>query len=488
MLRRAHWWVWAIFCTGLVAIARAPSTQRFPCVLVSTFVFAAVLTWLPRCRPRIKPLICPWNWALFLFAIQLLGLPLLITIDKPSAGVLPALPSSSAIDSAISLNCLAFVSFCAVYNHLSKFQSHPSNCVETGSDTACESTSPSRRWIVVAVLLGIMGLWLSFGHLDAIFDYFNDPSFYRDYLTDASSTWKGLAALLLKPFLGFAVIATWCRWMDSGYDRSSGLLRLLVMLLTIAATILSFASFGYNRGAFVIPLLSIAGIILARADRFSKLVMVTVGLILLALMPALAIYRSSSSAGQDLLERSDLAEMALGKVDLSDLVQMYGGAPQYLGFLIERSHWGRDASWGATTVSSILSPVPVIGKSFRRQSGFTVYNRMIYGTDAIADQNAPFAGESFLDFNVVGVVLAFALFAAVIFRLQRSFDGSRSSVELYVWQYLSIWVCFVIFGSIEVPSQILIYSCWPIYLFWLNGKSAHSRVNSIYAVPGTARI
>ena len=488
MLKHAIALVWAAFLVSLVGVGVAHGGRSLAGgVLLSTFVFAAVLSWIPRCRPRLKPMLCPWNWALFVFAFQLIGMPLLILLDSPVSAVLPSLPSATAINLAMVLNCLVFLTVCGVYNHLSKVNSAPAARFDNTQTAGATESSVSRRWIAMSAGLGIIGLILSFGNLGTFLDYFNDPTFYRDYLADASSTWGGLAALLLKPFLGFAIIAAWCRWMDFESARSSRLRRVFVTILAVVGTIVSFASFGYNRGAFAVPLVAIAGVVLAKADRFSKAIMATIGLVMLALMPAYAVYRSGTSVGEDFIAQSGLTQTVMDNIDISDIVQMYGGAPQYLGFLLERSHWGRDASWGVTTISSILSPVPVLGKHFRQQSGFAVYNRMIYGTDAIADQNPSFAGEAFLDFHVVGVVFGFAAFGWVLFRLQQSFDRSRSSVELYVWQYLSIWICFVIVGSIEVPSQILIYSCWPIYVFWLNRRSARRCADSIYAVPVTVR-
>jgi hypothetical protein len=241
--------------------------------------------------------------------------------------------------------------------------------------------------------------------------------------------------------------------------------------------VVSFSLVSYNRGAIVVPLVAVASVAMANGDPSSRRTIVTIGLLILVLSPALAVYRSGTELGENLLARPDLTDMITENVDVSDLVQMYGAAPQYLGFLLERSRWGQDPHWGAVTVSSILSPLPAIGKFFRPHSGFAVYNRLIYGTDAIADQNASFVGETFLDFSVVGVVFGYAIFGWIIFRVQRAFEGARSSLELYIWQFLSVWLCFVIIGSIDVISQILIYSCWPIYLFWISNRSRRHSIS-----------
>lgn len=475
MLNRATNLAWIAFLVSLTAVGRAPSSQAFSGVLLSSFVFAAVLTWLPRCRPVVKTPLCPWNWALFVFALQLVGLPLLITLDKPSVGVLPSLPSAFAINLAMVMNCLAFLTVCLVYNHFSKFRTAP----PVGVDVTRTAPEQERRgpggWLVVSVVLGVAGIILSFGNLAGILDYFNDPFFFRAYMKDMSSTWRGVAALLSKPFLGFAVIMSWCRWMDLRRHNSSWLRRTLVTILMLAGVVVSLSLVSYNRGAILVPLISVAAVAMANGDPCSRRTIVTIGLLILILSPALAVYRSGTELGENLLARPDLTDMMMENVDVSDLVQMYGAAPQYLGFLLERSHWGQDPHWGGVTISSILSPLPVVGKFFRPHSGFALYNRLIYGTDAIADQNASFVGETFLDLSVVGVVFGYAVFGWIIFRVQRAFERARSSLELYIWQFLSVWLCFVIIGSIDVTSQILIYSCWPIYLFWITDRVRRRR-------------
>lgn len=468
MLTRAPHLAWAAFFVAIIAVGRAPASQRFPGVLLSTLVFAAVLTWIPRCRPLAQPAICPWNWALFVFALQLVGLPLLITLDRPSLGVLPSLPSSFAINLAMGLDCVAFLTVCAVYNHCMKFRTASPVRLDVMPGAVAQESYESTPGVLAAALLGIVGLVLSFGNIAGILDYFNDPGFYRTYFSDMSSTGRGLAAVLLKPFLGFAVVMTWCKWIDRSGKSSSWLRRGLLTVLMLAAVAVSFGFVGYNRGAFAVPLVAVATVAITRGDMVSRRMIVTIGVLILGLMPVYAIYRSGAELGENLFTRSDLPEMLTDNVDLSDTVQMYGVAPQYLGFLLERSHWGRDPRWGGLTVSSILSPLPVLGKSFRLNSGFAVYNQMIYGTNAFADQYAPFAGETFLDFHIAGVVFGYGLLGWVLSRLQRAFEGARTSLEVYVWQYLSVWICFLIFGSIDVTSQILIYSCWPIYLFWIS--------------------
>jgi hypothetical protein len=468
MLKRAGLWSWIAFFGLFVAYFWAPSDRQFPAAPLSAFIFATVLTLVPRSKPVVKNLLCPWNWALLVFFFQLICLPFLVTLTGPSEGVLPRLPSSFAINMAMILNSVAFVTTCCVYNHFSKSKRDRNSFHLPFGTAPATRIDGSVRWIGVFGILGITGIFLSFGNLAGLANYFNDPAFYRESLLDLSSTWRGFLGLLLRPFLGFALIAAWCKWIDLGGTKVSVWRRSVVALCLLVAVVFSFSTFTYNRGAFAVPLIAVATVALVKGDKVAWRMMVIGGLLLLALTPLYALYRSGTLLGEDLLHNPELQDQLLENVEVSDTVQMYGSAPQYLGYLLEESHWGRDPQLGKVTISSLLSPLPLLGKSFRQTSGAAVYNRMIYGTPDIADQVVPFTGESFLDLQVPGILIAFSIFGWVLYRIEQAFEESRSAVEIYLWQYVSIWTCFLIFGSISVLSQIVIYFGWPIYLyFWL---------------------
>lgn len=486
MLKRATQFAWVAFLLVVVAVCWAPTGQRFPAAILSAFVFAAVLSWLPECRPVLNTPLCPWNWALFLFFVQLIVMPLSIILNGPTLGVLPFLPSPLAINMAMVLYSLAFLPVCLVYSHFAKFRTTDPTWIERLRNLPDIRNVGSARQLAISVMAGIAGVFLAFGSVAGLLDYFRDPVSYRDYFLDLSSTWRGLGAMVLKPFLGFAVIMAWCKWIDSGGMKASSMRRGLVTVLVLAGVVLSFSMFNFNRGSIAVPLLAVGTVALVKGDKLSWRIMAVSGVLVLVLTPVLALYRSGTElgVGEDLLSRTSLQDSLREHIDIAEVAQMYGGAQQYLGFLLEESHWGSDPRWGVVTVSSILAPIPVIGKSFRRNSGYGIYDRMIYGTDAIVDQNPPFQAESFLDFHIVGVLFGSAMFGWVLHRLQRAFERSRSSIEIYIWQYLSVWTCFLIFGlsGLNVQSQVMCYYCWPIYAYWYSKK----RLRLPVRVPATA--
>ena len=171
-------------------------------------------------------------------------------------------------------------------------------------------------------------------------------------------------------------------------------------------------------------------------------------------------------------------------MEITELFQVYGGAPQFLGFFLEVGKWGDDPQGGKIMASSALAPLPVLGKPFREMSGTAIYNRMIYGQLDVQDQIAPFQGETFLDFHIVGLFFGFAFLGWLTFKLQTAFAQSESSFEIFTWQYFSVWTCFLIFGSLAVVSQIFIYFCWPFYLYFiLSPLLLRSTVNTATLVP-----
>src|ERR1019366_8072900 len=98
---------------------------------------------------------------------------------------------------------------------------------------------------------------------------------------------------------------------------------------------ISFGTFSYNRGAFVFPLIAVASVTLVQRDKASWRMMFITGVLVFALAPLYALYRTSTVLGGDLLERSDLQDLVLENSDFSGMAQMYGSAPQYLGYLLE---------------------------------------------------------------------------------------------------------------------------------------------------------
>jgi hypothetical protein len=463
-LAKSSLWAWVVGYAVVIVFLIGQTDQQYPAVILAAFAFAFVQWRLPACRPVAHHWLCPWNWALAVFFLQLVILPALITLDGPALGVLPHLPGSFAINMTIIVNTLAFLSFSGTYSHFAgRGKDRTDRVLERATVVGSIQRSPVLWPAGTYLALGIVGVLLTFGSLSGVLEYFINPTAFRTPQPEPA-TWPGFFGVLLRPFLGFAFLIVWCRRMDRVVSK----LRLaLLTAVILAAVILSYGTFGFNRGSFTVPVIAMAAVSSAKGERVS-LAVTTVGVLLILLIaPALAAYRGGDFSSRELFANPSNRNVKLGKIDVMESIQIYGAAPQFMAFLLERNGWVAAPHWGSVTVSSLLSPVPVLGKLFRESSGTAIYNTMIYDTPEVQDQIAPFQGELFLDFNIVGVISGYCFLGWIAHRLQRAFERSRSSLDCFIWQYAAIWMFFLIFGSISVVSQIYFYFGWPIYLYFL---------------------
>jgi hypothetical protein len=463
-------WSFIAFAVVGAAFLSVPSENKYPGALVGAFVFFLVQCFLPACRPVSGKFLCPWNWALFVFFLQLVLLPLSVLLFGPSQGVLPFLPSDQAINLAMLINTAAFAAFCGTYHFFARRWEIGPQSIAFRQESRAAGRGPSLAYIALNGTLGCMGFFFAFGALSKVAEYFSDPSGYLSRLAGVSDKLGLAAGQFLRPFLGICVVMLWCRWLDRKRSHKTKHFSSIVTALAILAVCFSNATFNYNRGSLVVPLVAMLAVIVSGPGRVSRRTVVSAGAIVLTvlvLMPFYGAYRSSNFTGHELFNDPSVRDFLADKVELSDLFQVYGGAPQYLGFFLETGKWGADPHWGKVLVSSALAPLPILGKQFRENSGTAIFNRLIYGMLDVEDQIAPFQGEAFLDFNLAGVIVGFAVLGWIAFRLQIAFIQSQSAFEMFIRQYFSVWAFFLIFGSLSVVSQIFIYFCWPFYLYFI---------------------
>jgi hypothetical protein len=463
-------WMWLAAAATVVTYFLVNPAHRYPGAIVSTVTFAAVITLMSGCRPVSKTLLCPWNWALFLFGLQLVVLPFSVLTAGPSLGALPRLPSSGAMNLAMLLSCVAFVAFTATYQYLSQSSPHWKRTYLTGEEIP--ATAYPTRVVQAYIVFGLVGLFLAFHTPSALLEYFEDPATYVGQFSRASHTLSGVGSLLLRPFLGFGLVMIWCKWIDRKSQSRSARRAAVITLVGIMGVILSCATFSYNRGAFVVPLVCMLTVLGAQGKRISLGVLALAGsvlIIVLLLAPYYAVYRNTGLTGSrtatDLLSDPQVSSLFAENINVLDTLQMYGSGPQYTGYLIEQSRWGTRPYLGSTLFPSLVQPIPILGRTFSESSGPMIYNEMIYGTPAIFDQVIPFSSEMFLNFQVFGIIAGFCFLGAVASWLQRGFERATTSLEIYIWQYSAVWVLFLIIGSISVAVQILFYFYWPIYIF-----------------------
>ena len=169
----------------------------------------------------------------------------------------------------------------------------------------------------------------------------------------------------------------------------------------------------------------------------------------------------------------------LSASDVSEEFQVYACAPQFLGYFLEQTGWGKTLYWGSTLIGSALHPVPLLGKGFRDSSGVAIYNRAIYGDTGTEDQIVPFQGELFVNFHLAGVIAGYFALGIVVGEFQRRFESAGSAFAAFSIHYISLWVAILIIWSLAVLSQILVFFCWPIYVYvawnWIKQWAANER-------------
>ena len=470
-------WSLVAFVVVVIAFLFVPTENKYPGVLVSTFVFFLVQCFLPACRPVSGKLLCPWNWALVVFFLQLVLLPLSVLLFGPSQGVLPFLPSDRAINLAMLINTAAFVAFCGAYHYFTRRLEIGRRSSALQPDSRVAGRAPSLAYITLNGAIGLTGFFFAFGAFSKVKEYFSDPAGYLSRLAGISDKLGLAAGLFLRPFLGICVVMLWCRWLDRKRSHKTKHFSSVVTALAILAVCFSNSTFNYNRGSLVVPLVAMLAVIVSGPGRIPRRTVVSscaIVLVVLLLMPFYGAYRSSNFAGRELFNDPSVRDFLADKVELTEMFQVYGGAPQFLGFFLEASKWGANPQWGKVLISSTLAPLPIFGKPFRDNSGTAIYNRLIYGMLNSEDQIAPFQGEAFLDFHLAGVLAGFSLLGWIAFKLQYAFATSQLFFEIFIWQYFSVWTFFLILGSLSVVSQVFIYFCWPFYLYFIY-RSLHFR-------------
>jgi hypothetical protein len=446
---------------GLVDFWADPD-QRLWSLIFSAFVFGFTLLLCPACRPQKRYSICPINWAILVFFLQLVALPFCVVIFGVAEGALRSLPSQSALNAAILINDGAFLAFCVGYQITLKRRQRATRYLK----------APSAVVIGCFLCAGIIGFVATFKSFPNIAEYYIYPA-SRPMPVAGETTVAGALGTLLRPFLGFACIAYLCRRVHSPFRSKSQALIITVACLTVAT--IAQLSFSYNRVVFVVPVTCGLAVFSKHIHRIRPMALAL--LATAAAVPLLLIgtYRGTQLRVTDLVEDPYAIRGLLDKTEIGQFFQVYGNGPQFTAFVVQNLWWPNDLLYGRSLVASLLYPVPVLGKPFRDQSGVGIYNRLIYGNSETIDQVIPFEAEVLINFGVAGVLISFCLLGILIHRLQSQFDSSQSAVDTLVTQYFGIWLLSLTYSSLAVLSQVMIYSSLPLYALMLTTGSISRR-------------
>jgi hypothetical protein len=462
--------VLAASAAALVAFAASPFAHEVPPAALGIVAFILVQLLWPHCRLNFATPLCPGNIAQLLFLFQLVLLPLLIGYYGFSLGTLPELPSSQSVTTVIALRVSAYLAFCGAYQYfLGRAAKRAPVNLHGRAPAHRAGVSPVLVWTFAG--LGLLGFVLVYGSFGAYLAYISSPVTHQER-QGMATTLRGAASVFLRPFLGFSLVLAWSMWisrMASGH-RPAGLAtgrhKRLVLCggVTLALVlVLLFVNFNYNRGIMLAPILAVSAAYSLHLQRLSWKFLALAAVPVLLAAITFGWYRSTDLDLADLVGPDTRASS--GDQEVVDFLQVYAQGPQFSAYLIEKVGPQPPLYYGQTLISSLLYPLPILGKPFRETSGVVVYNRLIYGDSGILDQIIPYEAELYINWHIPGVISGFAFLGWLLSWFQRRFLRAETPVESYCWLVLALWTVFP--GSLPVVSQQYIYFFWPIYIYLL---------------------
>jgi O-antigen/teichoic acid export membrane protein len=452
-----------VFC-GVVlwsSIGDSVNLGTYPVLAIGPLIFVAVQLFSPRTRFRLDTPLCPTNWGWLLFAIQLVLEPALLIIFGPAHGQLSSFPGPGAVQEAFVLSCLAYMAYAV---GLAMVLRRPP--IEQSIGSTLDDVAPGA--IAAFILVGAAAMAWDFHSFGQLLSYFTGGFTGQASTNPGSTSLASAASTFLRPLGAYGLILLWAR------SAESTRIHRLRFVLSGAGALFVLATYNYDRSAVVIPLIALVAAYARHIRKLRLRSVVIFGLLLLLGAAAFGNYREVEFATQG--GRISLQQAGITSTpSLESQIQVYGAAPQFSGLVIQDlPNIGGFAS-GRTMIASVLSPLPVVGKEFRSDSGAVRYNDLVYGRSGTVDEVLPFLGELYWNFGPLGVIAGFFMLGMAIAAFQRRFDASDSILAAFICQYLGMWVAFLIVGSIEVVAQIFIYFTLPILAVVLAPKVRHRR-------------
>ena len=225
-----------------LALQQGGYATRYPAVPISLATFLAIQLLVPRVRWNRDRVLGPGNVAAMLFFLQLVVIPTLLVLSGPFLGTLRFFPADQYVNTALMLQALAYACYAGGYVAWTKPVRPRPLLLEPGLTTGIA---------VSFIALGAVGLALAFPSVGALVAYFSGQG---DIFDVGPATLGSAASQFLRPFLAYGVIILWAARIAR--RRPGARLQPLEMGLIVVA-IGASATYNYNRGAVVVPLLAL---------------------------------------------------------------------------------------------------------------------------------------------------------------------------------------------------------------------------------------
>ncbi len=320
LMPRATLWMLTINAIALIGFACGPVAQEYPLAVVGILAFLFVQAFLPACRIHVAAPLCPANIAQGYYWIQLVLVTVLVGYFGFSQGTLPYLPSKDAINLAIIVHVVGYLSFSVAYQCFGR--------AIVGRTQRHESTPSAAYLIVPFAVLGLLGLLLMHGSVAGFIEYASSPTGHR-LRADEATTLQGAAGNFLKHFLGFAVVLAWSWWLGKAPRRKVSIIAVTAGVLIV----LLVANFNYNRGSMLAPIMGLAAAFSAHVWRIPFKAVILAGVLALSIAFTFGWYRTTD------LDITELSVSAVADTwnaeDVVEFVQIYASGPQMSAYLIE---------------------------------------------------------------------------------------------------------------------------------------------------------
>ena len=462
-VRRFPYAIYAICIGAAVTYLVSASHYALPALFILALLLPITLTLVPRSRPDWRQLLTPHNMVIIFFLLEVFGEPLNLTVfDAYSLIPRHIHATDSAVNGVLMLLGCAFVGYVIGYSLSAGRARQPR---EARASVTQNLIRGELGIVVCFIALGCLSLYLYYDGISLYLYHLSHPEGHKELAANLSSTWQGVSGVLLKPFLTFGIVGSWCY----AIDRLPNATRVLsATVLTVAVLpLIVLASASFNRASMLVP---VVGVLTVFSNRIRRLPLVAFTVILgmlLLLAASWATYRSGKTALAEfqLLDQLGKAPTSL-EAELSDILVTSTA-------LHRLDTAGEPPCCRFTLIDSVLSPIPVLGKRFRDNSGQTVYNKLIYGDVSVADQVIPFYFELFYNLHLPGVFIGYFFLGKAIYYLQTLYLASNNTCAIREFSIfmLSFWVALLSIYSIGVLSQILLYSLCPAYIIlWITRK------------------
>lgn len=420
--------------------------------------FAATHWLIPTVRPIRQPLISPKSILYAGFAIQLVAAPLLFLIVGPVLWVFPVPQTWGAVATAALLIALTFPCWAlglVAFERTSTF---------TEPSTGLGSVP---RWMIVLfAALGAAGLALFALQASGL------------QVRPGADGVETVLRLVMRPFLAAAAIAALSNLFlarGASLDRWQMLVALSGCVVLVA---LSAVTVDVRRGpllASMLALLAAYGLVTARP---SMRTLVTMGVGASLAFLAVRVLRSPEQPFNTLFNSSGADEGLLSAFNTE--VQSYAGGLQMVAFLLDHAEALGGFLHGRGQIYTAIAPIPELGASVRDSTPGALYNALFINRQ---DQVLPLAGQLYLDFGVVAVVIGCMLLGMATGLLHRLFMRSPTLIEAYVWVLPSTWLAFSLGSSPIGFYQSLIYFSLPSYFLIAFGARGVQARRSLAAPP-----